>query len=176
MKEIWKDIEGYEGKYQVSNYGRVKSLSYRQTGQERVMRLWFDARGYLRVALYKGDERKYYTVHRLVAQAFIPNTDNKPCVDHISTDKTDNRVENLRWVTLKENSNNLLTKKRLIGNQRRAKKVFCENTIYDSIKYCAEHYNVKQSTMSYWLIGTHTMPTDFQEKGLRYFIEKENDK
>lgn len=103
MEEIWKDIEGYEGLYQVSNLGRVKSLRYK-----RILRGWLDKQCYAYVHI----KNKPYKVHRLVAQAFIPNPDNKPYIDHINTIKTDNRVENLRWVTPKENSNNPLTRRK----------------------------------------------------------------
>lgn len=176
MSEIWKDIEGYEGKYQVSNLGRVKSLNYKRTGKERVIRLNFNNGGYLLVDLWKNGKGKKYTIHRLVAQAFISNPCNKPCVDHINTIQTDNRVENLRWVSYKENSNNVLTKEHisisLIGNQHLSKKVICENTIYDSLTQCAEHYKVNASTMCNWLAGRYKMRADFQAKGLRYYIEE----
>lgn len=180
MNEIWKDVVGYEGKYQVSNYGRVKLLDYRQTGQERLIRPGVNKYGYLEVTLYKDNKSKTHRIHRLVAQAFIPNPGNKPCIDHINTIRADNRADNLRWVTHKENSNNPLTKERFkisnagrnVGNQNTAKKVFCENTIYNSIKQCAEHYNVNRVTMNTWLTGRYPMPTDFQEKGLRYYIEE----
>lgn len=170
MKEVWKDIEGYEGKYQVSNLGRVKSLNYNKTGKEGMLRAGVTTDGYLQVVLYKDRKKKHHATHRLVAQTFIPNPDNKPCVDHINTIRTDNRVDNLCWVTCKENNNNPITKKRLLGNQRGGKKVFCENTIYSSIAQCAKHYGVNVNTMKNWLIGTCNMRTDFQEKGLRYYI------
>ena len=109
--EIWKDIEGYEGLYKISNLGRVKSLNYNNTGKERILKLGGNRGNYPQVELGKNGERRTCLVHRLVAEAFIPNPDNKPCVDHINTIKTDNRVENLRWVTRKENANNPLTKK-----------------------------------------------------------------
>lgn len=94
--EIWKDIEGYEGLYQVSNLGRVKSLKY---DKEKIMKLWTNPRGYLNVYLCKNNKKKCGRIHRLVAEAFIPNPDNLPCVDHINCIITDNRVENLRWCT-----------------------------------------------------------------------------
>ena len=106
--EIWKDIEGYNGLYQVSSKGRVKSLNYKKTGKEKLLKSAKKS-GYPFVALYKDGKKKQTLIHRLVASAFIPNTDNKPCIDHINTDRTDNRVENLRWVTYKENMNNPLT-------------------------------------------------------------------
>ena len=110
--EIWKDIEGYEGLYQVSNMGRVKTLNYKgHKGKVRILKQTFEKDGYLIVGLMKDRKIKTIKVHRLVAIAFIENIGDKPCVDHKNTIRTDNRVENLRWSTHKENSNNPLTRK-----------------------------------------------------------------
>ena len=124
MEEIWKDIENYEG-YQVSNFGRVRSLDrYNSRGywiKGCILKPIMDKKGYLNVGLSKNNQRKAFKVHRLVALHFIPNIENKPEIDHINTIKTDNSVflnedgsinyekTNLRWVTPKENSNNPLS-------------------------------------------------------------------
>ena len=108
MEEVWKDIEGYDREYQISNLGNVRSLNYNRTGETRILKTRINKHGYVCINL--GRKRKGFKVHRLVAIAFIPNPDNKPCVDHINTIKTDNRVENLRWVTHEENANNPLSR------------------------------------------------------------------
>ena len=115
-EEIWKPIKDYEGLYEVSNLGRVKSLNYRGTGKERILKNTERSNGYLAIGLIKNGKTKMFRVHRLVAEAFIPNPENKPCVDHINTIKNDNRVENLRWVTCEENNNNPLTRKKMSKN------------------------------------------------------------
>lgn len=107
-KEIWKPIENYPD-YIVSNQGNVKSL---KNNQERLMKGSRDKDGYYFIGLYNNGIRKFYAIHKLVAEAFLPNTENKPCIDHINTDKNDNRVENLRWCTQKENLNNPLSFKK----------------------------------------------------------------
>ena len=96
-KEIWKDILGYEGKYMVSNWGRVKSLNYNKTGKERIMKLDKASNGYLQLYLYKDGKRKHYLVHRLVATAFCENPEGFTVVNHINEDKADCRAENLEW-------------------------------------------------------------------------------
>ena len=108
MGEIWKDIQNYEGSYQVSNYGRVKSLSRVDSRgnkrNEKILKGRKNRQGYYDVALCKNGKQKFCRINRLVAQAFIPNPENKPFVDHINAIKTDNRVENLRWCTYTENA------------------------------------------------------------------------
>ncbi len=100
--EIWHDIEGYEGLYQVSNKGRVKSL---YNGSERILKLHDDGRGYLKAHLTKENTSKHIRVHRLVANAFIPNPENKPQVNHKDENKKNNCVENLEWITHVDNCN-----------------------------------------------------------------------
>ena len=100
--EIWHDIEGYEGLYQISNKGRVKSL---KCGKERTLRPGIKSSGYLKVVLCKNGMVKQFQLHRLVANAFIPNLDNKPQVNHLDENKLNNCVDNLQWATAKENIN-----------------------------------------------------------------------
>lgn len=111
MKEIWKDIKGWEGYYQISNLGRVKSL-YRivphklkgkKTIFERILKPCIASPGYYSLGLRKDCKVKCARIHRLVALHFIPNPQNKPEINHKNGIKTDNRIENLEWVTRSEN-------------------------------------------------------------------------
>lgn len=97
QEEEWRDITGYEGLYMISSYGRVKSLNYRRTGREKIMKSSVDKNGYLFVCLWKNRKVKWYLVHRLVAEAFISNPNNYPQVNHKNEIKDDNRAENLEW-------------------------------------------------------------------------------
>lgn len=108
MEEIWKDVEGYEGEYKVSNLGRIKSfkMKFGKQPTETIMQPQPEHTGYMRVCLVKNKKPKCVPVHRIVAETFIPNPENKPVIDHINGNRTDNRVENLRWVTHSENSQN----------------------------------------------------------------------
>ena len=109
MEEIWKPITGYEGLYEISNLGRVKSLP-KNKGYAKskgcFMNPFISKDGYLLVTLSKNNKANHFQIHRLVAKAFIPNIKNKPQVDHINRVRDDNRVENLRWVFPYENGNN----------------------------------------------------------------------
>ena len=112
IKEIWEDIEGYEGLYQVSNYGNVKSqqrLRWNGKGwciqKECIMSQRINTSGYKIVVLCKDGVKRVKIVHRLVAYAFIPNLNNFPEVNHKNEIKTDNRAENLEWCTKIYNQN-----------------------------------------------------------------------
>lgn len=107
MEEIWKDIEGYEGLYQVSNLGRIKSLkrknNYGRYVKERIRKVVSNKDGYLCVTLSDKGRQKTFTVHGLVAKAFICKTLENVEVNHKNGIKTDNRKENLEWITHKAN-------------------------------------------------------------------------
>jgi len=105
--EIWKEIKGYEGLYQVSDYGRVKSLSHiNNLGRLRpecILGNRLSDRGYHTAVLYNNGKPKSFRVHQLVAKAFIDNPFNKPHVNHLDGIKSNNFVDNLEWVTISEN-------------------------------------------------------------------------
>lgn len=109
--EIWKAIREYEGLYEISSFGNVKCLprlKINGTGgtfftKEKIKTPRVKSDGYYYTFLTKNGKKKYFSIHRLVAQAFIPNENNLPEVDHINNIRNDNRVENLRWCTRKEN-------------------------------------------------------------------------
>ena len=130
MNELFVDIKGYEGFYQISNLGTVKSLEHsiirsngvKQTVKERIIKPSLGKNGYYTISLWRNGKGKGFQIHRLIAEHFIPNPENKPYIDHINTDRTDNTVwlnedgsinyekTNLRWVTPKENNNNPITR------------------------------------------------------------------
>lgn len=120
MKEVWRDAVGFEGLYKISNLGRVKSVEKEvnnngglQHRKERILKTHRNTHGYMQVILSKN---KPYTrtIHRLVAEAFIPNKKNKPQINHIDGDKTNNYVKNLEWATRSENMTHSV---RVLGNK-----------------------------------------------------------
>lgn len=194
MEEIWKDIEGYEGLYQVSNLGRVKSLDRTITNSLGVKtrykgRLMTQTRnrGYWFVNLSKNGKATPVGVHRLVAIAFIPNPNNYPAVMHLDgknlkfDGECNNNVENLAWGTPKMNMEHPLTLERISGEHSKlywidhklganaaARKVICDNIVFGCIKECAIFYEVNPKTMQNWMCGHRKMPEKFVKLGLRY--------
>ena len=162
MEEEWRDIVGYEDKYQISNLGRVKSLKDSWGNcREKILKLRYDKDGYLIVNLCKNNKVNTQKVHRLVAEAFIPNPDNLPEVNHKIDDfehRSDNRVENLEWCTSEYNNNYGTHNKKLSENHAdfsrhkhpQARKVKCITTgeIFNCIKDAEEKYNVAHQSIS----------------------------
>lgn len=147
MEEVWKSIEGYPN-YQVSNFGNVRRV--------KMLKQYYDeSKGYNVVCLSKNGNSKVVKVHQLVAKAFIPNPDSKSEIDHIDTNRTNNCVDNLRWVTRKENLNNPLTTLNSIKAQRKVMKPVVQMTkegyfkqIYRSQAYAGK-MNGKSQTLIY---------------------------
>ena len=152
MQEIWKDIKGYEGFYQVSNMGRVKSLDreiiykdgrvYKYNGQ--IIKTYKNNNnGYLTVTLRKNSNIKTFDVHRLVALHFVEGYKDGLVVNHIDEDKTNNKYTNLEWCTYSYNNS--------YGNHNinHSKKILCITTgkIFNSIKECCNEYDLDNSTV-----------------------------
>lgn len=182
--EIWKDIECFEGYYQVSDLGNVRSLDRlvnRPVGRHgkpdavlkkgKVLKQNMGTTGYYCVGLHKEAKAITKMIHRLSALAFISNPDNKKEVNHINGIKTDNRVENLEWVTPKENINHATdVLKRVIGKPNygskngRSKKVINIHTgeIFDCAKYAAKSISISPSYFNQMLNGSHKNITPFK--------------
>jgi len=172
MVEIWKDVVGYEGLYQVSNLGRVKSLdktvkSAIKNNNERfipgiIMSFTQDKDGYFRIGLTKNKKKKIIPVHRIICSAFIENPENKPQVNHIDGIKNNNILSNLEWATLSENRVHSYATGLQTGINRRGEKSnFAKLTSDDVIKirkeyvpykvtqiYLAEKYGVSQAAIN----------------------------
>lgn len=110
MNEIWKDIANFEGFYKISNTGKVKSLARNGTvNYDKILSPGKNKDGYLRVVLNKNGNKRYVTVHRLVAETFLDNQNDYPQIDHIDGNKQNNNVHNLRFCSSKTNCNNINT-------------------------------------------------------------------
>jgi hypothetical protein len=166
MIEVWKDIPNYEGMYQVSNLGNVKSLQrpillkgkYPCTRKEKILYLCIDSQGYYRVGLLKENKRTHYKIHQLVAMAFLNHV---PCgmnlvIDHINDIKTDNRLENLQIVTPRYNTRktqgNYTSKYKGVNWHKRDKKWYVAITINGKKKHLGSyqcelkaHYKYQQA-------------------------------
>ena len=163
MKEIWKDIKGYENLYQVSNLGNVRSLiTYKYSKKERmcikvcrerILKPGIDKNNYKCVVLTKDKNRKTYKVHKLVAKCFVKNIENKPFVNHIDGNKLNNNANNLEWTTNSENikhayDNNLIDirKKQKKVNQYDLKGNFIKQ--WNSMKEAGETLNICRQNIS----------------------------
>lgn len=157
--EIWKDILGYENKYKISNLGNIKSLNYSGHGYEKSLKPSKNKNGYLNIVLNK----KSFYIHRLVCLIFIPNPQSLPQVNHKNGNRTDNRIENLEWVTNKENSTHKIKVLKYVHSEESKLKasinhnkkvikydlddnIICE---YNSISEVSKLLNINSTSISY---------------------------
>lgn len=157
MKEVWKDVSGYEGLYQVSNMGRVRSFPRNgsRTNQEIILRQHKNRKGYSVVCLSKLGMQKLCKVHRLVAMAFIPNIANLPQVNHKDENKQNNCVDNLEWCDVRYN--NVYNKRMQKIAQKISRKVKCleTNIVYNSIAEASRMTGISHSNIVYVCQGTY---------------------
>lgn len=180
MQEIWKDIKGYEGLYQVSNLGRVKSverITKRFNGhkiceyneKEKILKHNLNKKSYATIGLCKDGKERKYKVHRLVAETFIPNPDNLPQINHKDENKLNNNVNNLEFCTNIYNANYGTRNKNIV--RKLSKKVRCleTNIIYDSIHEAARKTGITYSSIFYCCKGMYK-----QTKGYHWELEDAN--
>lgn len=172
--EIWADIKGYEGLYQVSNLSRVKSLMKKKRSREKLLRQTQDVAGYLVVCLSINKTKKNIKVHRLVAQTFIENPENKPCVNHKNGVRNDARIKNLEWCTYSENTKHSFE---ILGNKSpykgrkghlayNSRPVYCTtlDVLYRCAEYASNSLGVHKSSVNAICIRrrTHTQGLNFR--------------
>ncbi len=158
--EVWVDVVGFEGQYQVSTLGRVKSLkriiNHKRYGtwllKERILKNRHDSFGYCGVALAKNGATQYCKVHRLVASAFLQNVDNKRTVNHKNGIKHDNRVDNIEWATYSENHHLAFN---VLNRTRAFKKILCVNTgdVFPGLITAANVLGIRRDSISANLRG-----------------------
>lgn len=147
MQEEWRDIIGFDGKYQVSNLGNVKSTDryYKQANAKtseyehiykgKVLTPFYTKWGYKRIGLSQNGKVKFYTIHKLVAETFIPNPENLPCVNHKDGNKENNNVNNLEWCTYQDNNRHA----RKTGLNKGNKGISYKNRCLKAIEYIKKH-------------------------------------
>lgn len=155
--EVWRDIKGFEGRYQVSNLGRVKSLARRMVIKDRILKPFGNNKGYECVHLWN-IQHKELLVHRLVAEAFIPNPSNKKEVNHKDGNSLNNKVDNLEWCTHSENmlhSFRVLGQRTVKGMVMNNKPVKCLDTgeVFASASEAARQKGCSQSNVTKVVLG-----------------------
>lgn len=164
MEEIWKDIEKYDNLYQISNFGRVKHKKHSFTRKgvnyvidDHIMNQSLNNSGYLCCTFTVNNKNYYSTVHKLVAENFIPNPNNLSDVDHIDNNKQNNNVNNLQWLSHKDNlyktweNNKSLLSLNVGGGTKIKVKNIEDNKEFDSINEAQRYYNKSRSGIRYWL-------------------------
>lgn len=165
----WRDIPTFNGVYQVSNTGKIRNAV-----KGRELKGWVNDNGYQKVILKKGDGREEWRVHRLVALVFIPQIEGKPYVNHIDGNKLNNNVDNLEWCTFSENmlhayrTGLIPSKKRTQAEE--AVKMYTEGISGPKI---AEHFDVKPSTIYFWLKTNGVKIRSASEAKSIYHIDQE---
>ena len=166
MEEVWKDVVGYEGYYQISNLGRVKSLQTMKYShkekcaiavmRERILKPYPNTKKYLLVDLKKDRKRNTQKVHRLVAKAFIPNENNYPQVNHKDENKQNNNVDNLEWCTNQYNSTYGTAKQRMAEKmKKKVVQVSASGEVvkrWNSIKEATKDLGVSKNRISLWAL------------------------
>lgn len=152
---IWKDIKGYEGIYSVSNTGLIKSVSRKGNWTDVILKPCVYKKGYLYVNLNKNSKGKKFKIHRLVAEAFIDNPENKPCINHKDGDKTNNNDWNLEWVTNSENTQHMCY---ILGKTVTPIKAFLNGIFiqdFKSVREAGRILNIDSSGISGVLTGKY---------------------
>lgn len=171
LNEIWIDISGYEGLYQVSSLGRIKSLNYHRTGKPKIMKPRVGTRGYYQIGLWKHSKYKKLYVHRIVASAFCNNDDvvTKTQINHKDENRLNNNASNLEWCSPKYNINYGAHNEKVSCSN--SKPVVCMNTgkTYSSIKAASKDTGISITCISDVCLGkrkmTKNMIFKFAEKG-----------
>ena len=154
MEEIWKPVKGYEDCYEVSNTGKIKSIkTNKEVFKRRISKGVGNKDGYIKCLLFKrGIQTKQYYLHKLIAEAFIPNPENKPQVDHLNGNSLDNNILNLRWVTQKENNLNKNTRLSWIESRRNSSnKIYItpDGKTFKLLSDCSKHIGADESNVRY---------------------------
>ena len=155
MSEVWKDIPVYDGIYEASTLGRIRS---KVTG--RLAHTFKSEKGYIVAKIFLNGQCKNEKIHRLVAMTFLPNPNNLPQVNHKDYNRANNNVDNLEWCTCEQNIQHSLI-------NLPAKRVQCYGKVFASIGQCCRHFGVPETTMRNWLNGKRKMPDYYKQGDLK---------